>query len=281
MTDLPHVLRLWDAHMRLRDIGEKTRYENLLGFTRMFARLSMDPWEVEDPVLVSEAVLSLYLASISRHGSGYRDAVRVAKAFFGFAEGRLREDNPVEDVRMKKDPVPPAPDITDHNIHRLISAGFRSKDPDRGWGFLLCLATGSRVGALCKLQRKDVHLDSAKIYFRHTKGNRPFESFLSTPALIAAAHLMRRGAERGDGPEDLVIGVGQRMFRKWLAEAAEDAGVGHVNPHLLRHAAITRVARVTDLATIMKYANWADGSQVARYVAVDEDRLRAAAQAVI
>lgn len=276
MADLPSVLRLWDAHMRLTGLSEKTRYEYALGLTRFYARASLPPHELSDPILASEGEIALYLASLHRQGKGYRDTVRVLRHFFAWAEGRVRPDNPVADVKLKKAPVPPAPDITDADLRKLMRAAF-GHSPVRGWGILLCLSTGTRVGALVALKRSDVNLAARTLRFRVTKGNRPYTSMLEGAGLVAAEKLLEMPGE----PDDLLLGVGAREFRKWVAEAARAAEIEHVHPHLLRHAAITRVARVTDPGTVAEFANWADLSQYRRYVAVDEDRLRGAVRSVI
>jgi len=75
---------------------------------------------------------------------------------------------------------------------------------------------------------------------------------------------------------DRLIGVGAERFRQWVHAAEQEAGLGRIWPHLLRHAASTRVARSSDPETWRRFMNHADLSQWARYVAGTDERVRAA-----
>jgi site-specific recombinase XerD len=77
-------------------------------------------------------------------------------------------------------------------------------------------------------------------------------------------------------PHHTLIGVGAERFRQWVHAAEQEAGLGRVWPHLLRHAASTRVARSSDPETWRRFMNHADLSQWARYVAGTDERVRAA-----
>ena len=122
---------------------------------------------------------------------------------------------------------------------------------------------------------------------------------LERAGVIAAAKLMRAEQSRNrtgtaypEGPtggapsarcaqplrpaESTLIGVGAERFRQWVHAAEQEAGLGRVWPHLLRHAASTRVARSSDPETWRRFMNHADLSQWARYVAGTDERVRAA-----
>jgi integrase len=67
---------------------------------------------------------------------------------------------------------------------------------------------------------------------------------------------------------------------QWVHAAEQEAGLGRVWPHLLRHAASTRVARSSDPETWRRFMNHADLSQWARYVAGTDERVRRAVQSL-
>jgi len=95
--------------------------------------------------------------------------------------------------------------------------------------------------------------------------------------VIAARHLLGCDFDaRNIGAKVTLIGVGAERFRQWVHAAEQDAGLGRVWPHLLRHAASTRVARSTDPETWRRFMNHADLSQWPRYVAGTDERLRQA-----
>jgi len=77
-------------------------------------------------------------------------------------------------------------------------------------------------------------------------------------------------------PDVTLLGVGAERFRQWVHAAEQEAGLGRVWPHLLRHAASTRVARRADPETWRRFMNHADLSQWARYVAGTDERVRRA-----
>jgi integrase len=133
----------------------------------------------------------------------------------------------------------------------------------------------------------DVHLGpDARLDLLETKGGKPYSVPLERAGVVAAGHLLdrlRRGgsseasedASVGERPPYL-IGVGAERFRQWVHAAEQEAGLGRVWPHLLRHAASTRVARSSDPETWRRFMNHADLSQWARYVAGTDERVRAA-----
>ena len=96
---------------------------------------------------------------------------------------------------------------------------------------------------------------------------------LERAGVIAAEHLLQ---SRVLHATDRLIGVGAERFRQWVHAAEQEAGLGRVWPHLLRHAASTRVARSSDPETWRRFMNHADLSQWARYVAGTDERVRAA-----
>lgn len=177
--------------------------------------------------------------------------------------------------------------------HRLLRAAFR-REHRRGWAILLCYVTGARVGSLVGARPCDIHLGpDARLDLLEAKGGKPYSVPLERAGVIAARHLIdyagHRGLSRSDtsgvglplraegfAPRPVLIGVGAERFRQWVHAAEQEAGLGRVWPHLLRHAASTRVARRADPETWRRFMNHADLSQWSRYVAGTDERVRAA-----
>jgi integrase len=208
-------------------------------------------------------------------------------------EGEL-DRNPVAHIPVPRPKIAPAPDLSDDDLRRLLRAAFR-RERRRGWAILLCYVTGARVGSLVAARPADVHLGpDARLDLLEAKGGKPYSVPLERAGVIAAGHLLRRrpppegGGQsesycRGrdaSGPRlarsSYLIGVGAERFRQWVHAAEQEAGLGRVWPHLLRHCAATRVARKTDPETWRRFMNHADLSQWTRYVAGTDERVRAA-----
>ena len=284
----PAVLHRFDRHLDVLGRSDATRrhyrYELLCWWTDY-----LFPGEL-DPADVRAGHVEEYLSRIPRNGSKRGDALRALHAFFAWAvvEGEVDRD-PVVHIPIPRPKVAPAPDLSDDDLRRLLRAAFK-RERRRGWAILLCYVTGARVGSLVAARPCDVHLGpDARLDLLEAKGGKPYSVPLERAGVIAAGHLMEatnprlphlsgrgRGSSSKESDDRPLVGVGQERFRQWVHAAEQEAGLGRVWPHLLRHAASTRVARSTDPETWRRFMNHADLSQWARYVAGTDERVRAA-----
>jgi integrase/recombinase XerD len=287
----PAVLRRFDRHLDVVGRSDATRrhyrYELLRWWTDYLFPGELEVADIR-PGHVEE-----YVAELPRQGSKRGDAIRALRAFFTWAvvEGEVDRD-PAVHIPIPRPKVPPAPDLSDKDLRKLLSAAFR-RERRRGWAILLMYVTGARVGSLVAARPCDVHLGAdARLDLLEAKGGKPYSVPLERAGVIAAGHLAtmasvrdrERSAYSGRGsprsPGDVggatIIGVGAERFRQWVHAAEQEAGLGRVWPHLLRHAASTRVARSSDPETWRRFMNHADLSQWARYVAGTDERVRAA-----
>jgi integrase/recombinase XerD len=269
----PAVLRRFDRHLDVLGRSDATRrhyrYELLRWWTDYLFPGELEVADIR-PGHVEE-----YVSSLPRQGSKRGDAIRALRAFFAWAvvEGEVDRD-PAAHVPIPRPKVPPAPDLSADDLRRLLRAAFR-REPRRGWAILLCYVTGARVGSLVAARPADVHLGpDARLDLLEAKGGKPYSVPLERAGRIAAIRLERLS---NDGR---LIGVGAERFRQWVHAAEQEAGLGRVWPHLLRHAASTRVARSSDPETWRRFMNHADLSQWARYVAGTDERVRAAVPTV-
>jgi integrase/recombinase XerD len=297
----PAVLRRFDRHLDILGRADTTRRKYRYELVRWWTDyLFPGELEVAD---IRPGHIEEYVGALPRNGSKRGDAIRALRAFFAWAvvEGEVDRD-PAAHVPIPRPKVPPAPDLSDDDLRRLLRAAFR-REPRRGWAILLCYVTGARVGSLVAARPCDVHLGpDARLDLLEAKGGKPYSVPLERAGVIAASHLVgsaehfHRGAsvqraahpsraaegaseswQPGSRPDDTrLLGVGAERFRQWVHAAEQEAGLGRVWPHLLRHAASTRVARSSDPETWRRFMNHADLSQWARYVAGTDERVRAA-----
>jgi integrase len=269
----PAVLRRFDRHLDVLGRAETTRRKYRYELVRWWTDY-LFPGELE-VVDVRPGHVEEYLGQLPRQGSKRGDAIRALRAFFAWAVVESEVDrNPAGHIPIPRPRIGPAPDLSDKDLRKLLSAAFR-REPRRGWAILLCYVTGARVGSLVKVRPCDVHLGpDARIDLLEAKGGKPYSVPLERAGVIAAGHLLRES--RIMNHESHLIGVGAERFRQWVHAAEQEAGLGRVWPHLLRHAASTRVARSSDPETWRRFMNHADLSQWSRYVAGTDERVRAA-----
>jgi integrase/recombinase XerD len=264
----PAVLRRFDRHLDVLGRAETTRRKYRYELVRWWTDyLFPGELEVAD---IRPGHVEEYLGQLPRQGSKRGDAIRALRAFFAWAvvEGEVDRD-PAAHIPVPRPRTGPAPDLSDDDLRRLLRAAFR-REPRRGWAILLCYVTGARVGSLVKVRPCDIHLGpDPRIDLLEVKGGKPYSVPLERAGVIAARHLLASANGR-------LVGVGAERFRQWVHAAEQEAGLGRVWPHLLRHAASTRVARSSDPETWRRFMNHADLSQWARYVAGTDERVRAA-----
>jgi integrase len=267
----PAVLRRFDRHLDVLGRAETTRRKYRYELVRWWTDY-LFPSELE-VVDVRPGHVEEYVGALPRNGSKRGDAIRALRAFFAWAvvEGEIDRD-PAAHVPIPRPRTGPAPDLSDDDLRRLLRAAFR-RESRRGWAILLCYVTGARVGSLVGARPSDVHLGpDARIDLLEAKGGRPYSVPLERAGVIAARHLSLGSRVY----TDRLIGVGAERFRQWVHAAEQEAGLGRVWPHLLRHAASTRVARSSDPETWRRFMNHSDLSQWTRYVAGTDERVRAA-----
>jgi integrase len=264
------TLRRFDGYMQVAGRGDRTRHAYRRELTNFWIDYLL-PRELELDTVTEDDVVD-YVASLPANGSKRGDVLRALRAFYGWAPGRIRGDNPAIAMRVPRKGRGAAPNLGDEELRRLLRALFR-REPRRGWAAMLCFATGARVGSLVALTASDVDLEAGIIHFRVVKNDRPYSKPMNRMAYVAARQLM--GDIRGNGiPADVtLLGVGQERFRQWLHEAEADAGLPRIWPHLLRHSYSNRAAR-GDPEAWRRGMNHADLSQWSRYHAGDDTRLR-------
>jgi len=204
------------------------------------------------------------------------------RSFFAWqhAAGNLRQ-NPARLVRRAMcSPGPP----------RALSEGERKALLDtlaagEGWTarrdhelFSLMLGSGLRLGATLALDVEDLDLDRGELVARKMKGGRAERVLL--PRSVCE-HLASWFAGRTAGPVFRGRGgerLGARQVARRLDYWLERAGIRRAaSPHSLRHTfAAELLGRTHDLVLVQSAMHHRSIASTLRYVAADEQRLRAA-----
>ncbi len=266
----PELLRAFDRHLDVLGRSDKTRRKYRYELVCWWVDWLYDSGVELDELAPAE--LEAYVGALPRNGSKRGDALRALRAFLAWCHGEgIIPRNPVAHLPVPRPRIAPAPDLPDDQLRRLLRAAFH-RERRRGWAILLCYVTGARVGSLVATRPCDIHLgEEPRLDLREAKGGRPYSVPLERAGVVAARNLSQTYVS-----DRSLIGVGAERFRQWIHAAEQEAGLGRVWPHLLRHAASTRVARRTDPETWRRFMGQADLSQWTRYVAGTDERLRKA-----
>jgi site-specific recombinase XerD len=188
-------------------------------------------------------------------------------------EGEIKR-SPMERMKPPRVPEEKVPVITDDNLSRLLTAcDGKHFDDKRDLAMLgLLIATGMRAGELVGMKLTDLDRD-AGVAFVVGKGSRPRACPFGAKAAQAIDRYLRvRRAHPHASSEWLWIGKKGRVtdsgLRQMLERRAEQAGIGHVHPHQLRHTyAHAYLADGGNEGDLMMLAGWRSRQMLQRYAA--------------
>lgn len=220
------------------------------------AELEMFSHHLQDEVGLKRSTVYSYLGTLAGF---YRLAV---------ADGRI----PVDPMVMVRRPRVMYDDnrltrLSSHDVERMLLAG-QARSPQH-------LAIVALLGllALRASEAASIHIDDYAGYERgHRvlrivgKGGKP--ATIPLPPLVARI-LDRAAGDRTTGPL-LTSRTGRQLTRndiyKRIDVLGRDAGLGHVHPHQLRHAAATAALDAgVSPRDVQAFGRWSDGRMVERY----------------
>jgi integrase len=143
---------------------------------------------------------------------------------------------------------------------------------------IAALDTACRRGELIQMKWSDVDFENRAIHVRAmtTKTARSRSVPISS-RLLAELEKLRRNAA---SDEDLIFGVTDNV-KKSFVSACREAGIEDFRFHDCRHTAITRmIQKGLPPSLVMKISGHTQMATFARYVNVDDDAIRRAAQAI-
>lgn len=155
------------------------------------------------------------------------------------------------------------------DMERLLTSAKKGRHGIRDQLLLMMMYRhGLRVSEATALRRADVDLSQARIWISRLKNGLSVEQPVSGDELRA---LRRWLAKRNDALPWLFISERQQPLTRQavnyiVATAGDRAGLGHVNPHMLRHSCGFALAnRGHDLRLIQDYLGHRDPRHTAHY----------------
>jgi site-specific recombinase XerD len=195
------------------------------------------------------------------------------------------DHNPMAGLRAPRPSEKPVPVLPDEDLRALIAACQGKEFADRRDEAMvrLFVDTGMRVAEMCGIQLDDLDMRADQIAVRG-KGDRmrvlPFGAKTGTSL---ERYLRLRAKHKlaplpwlwlgGRGREMTTSGVTQMLERR-----AALAGIGHLNPHMFRHAAASyAMANGMGDDAVMRLFGWRTREMLNRYgAAVADERAREA-----
>jgi site-specific recombinase XerD len=202
------------------------------------------------------------------------------------AEGEL-DGHPMAGLEVPTVPAKPVPVLSDDDLTALVKACRPPKDNSgakrspfyyrRDEAVIrLMLDCGIRVAELCGLQVKDVDLDR-EIGFVTGKGSKTRPVYFSSRTARALDRYLRERRKHRWAHEDALF-LGERGplttdgARELVRLRAEQAGIGHVNPHRFRHTfAHDFLVSGGQERDLKRLAGWSSDAMLERYGASAAD----------
>lgn len=205
------------------------------------------------------------------------------RAFFRWRVDQLQVDDPFAGWRVqlpRRKRLPRA--LSGHEVSALL-ASSRSPVPSES---LLCLAvrlmvaTGLRVGELCKLRIDDVSPDGSTLRV-HGKGSRDRIAYVTDGPLQVDLQQFVSARRRVDAAGALLVNchgtaLKPQSIRTQLRRSAERAGLSRrITPHMLRHTAATLLIETgVDIRFVQRLLGHSSIATTEIYTHVSDEALR-------
>ncbi len=192
-----------------------------------------------------------------------RDLACLKKLFNNAIADEVVDINPVTKIDFMREPVRSPNFLSEEGAAKLIKA---CDNTALKTFVIIGLNTGMRLNEILSLKWEQINLVDKVVNLRDTKNGRE-DSIPLTEDVIQHLQTITQTSEYVVTKED---GGRYVNFMKQWKRLVQNANVGKITPHVLRHTWATALVRAgVDLMTIMELGRWSDLKLVKRYAHID------------